>query len=176
MIRTLNGKSPKVDPTAFVSEFAYVVGDVEIGANSSIWPGAVIRADSGKIQIGAGSNVQDNSVLHADADAIIGDNVTIGHGVVCHARMIGNGSLIGNGATLNDGVILADNCLVAAGSTVVDNAEFVQTSLIRGTPAKAIGKIRPRHSELMQKAAAFYISQIAIYKSSDLGDSITAIT
>ena len=120
MIRTLDGKSPKIDPTAFVSEFAYVVGNVELGPNSSIWPGAVIRADSGKIQIGAGSNVQDNSVLHADADAEIGDNVTIGHGVVCHARMIGNGSLIGNGATLNDGVILGENCLVAAGSTVVD--------------------------------------------------------
>ena len=120
MIRTLDGKSPKIDPTAFVSEFAYVVGDVELGPNSSIWPGAVIRADSGKIQIGAGSNIQDNSVLHAHADAKIGDNVTIGHGVVCHARTIGNGSLIGNGATLNDGVILGENCLVAAGSTVVD--------------------------------------------------------
>ena len=60
MIRTLDGKSPKIHPTAFVSEFAYVVGDVELGPNSSIWPGAVIRADSGKIQIGAGSNVQDN--------------------------------------------------------------------------------------------------------------------
>ena len=136
----------------------------------------MIRADSGKIQIGAGSNVQDNSVLHADDDAKIGDNVTIGHGVVCHACMIGNGSLIGNGARLNDGVILGENCLVAAGSTVVDNTEFVQNSLIRGTPAKAIGKIRPRHAEVMQKAAAFYISQIAIYKSSDLGDSITSIT
>ena len=87
--------------------------------------------------------------------------------------MIGNGSLIGNGATLNDGVILGENCLVAAGSTVVDNAEFVQNSLIRGTPAKAIGKIRSRHSELMQRAAAFYVSRIAIYKSSDLGESIT---
>ena len=176
MIRTLDGKSPKIHPTAFVSEFAYIVGDVELGPNSSIWPGAVIRADSGKIQIGAGSNVQDNSVLHADADAKIGDHVTIGYGVVCHARTIGNGSLIGNGATLNDGVILGENCLVAAGSTVVDNAEFVQSSLIRGTPAKAIGKIRSRHSELMQRAATFYASQIAIYKSSDLGDVSTSTT
>tara|TARA_Y100000588_G_scaffold393653_1_gene510504 strand:+ start:1356 stop:1889 length:534 start_codon:yes stop_codon:yes gene_type:complete len=170
MIRTLGNKSPKIDPTAFVSEFAYVVGDVELGPNSSIWPGVVIRADSAKIQIGAGSNVQDNSVLHADADAKIGDNVTIGHGVVCHAQTIGNGSLIGNGATLNDGVIIGNNCLVAAGSTVVDNAEFTQNSLIRGTPAKAIGRIRPRHLELMRRAAAFYVSQITIYKSSDLDD------
>ena len=176
MIRTLGGKSPKIDPTAFVSEFAYVVGDVELGPYSSIWPGAVIRADSGKIQIGAGSNIQDNSVLHADADAKIGDNVTIGHGVVCHARLIGNGSLIGNGATLNDGVILGESCLVAAGSTIVDNSEFAHNSLIRGTPAKAIGKIRSRHSELMQKAAASYVNRIANYKSSDLGHTSTSIT
>ena len=176
MIRTLGSKSPKIDPTAFVSEFAYVVGDVELGPYSSIWPGAVIRADSGKIQIGAGSNVQDNSVLHADADAKIGDNVTIGHGVVCHARMIGNGSLIGNGTTLNDGVILGESCLVAAGSTVVDNSEFGHKSLIRGTPAKAIGKIRSRHSELMQRAAASYVNRIATYKSSDLGHTSTSVS
>ena len=176
MLRTLGDKSPKIDPTAFVSEFAYVVGDVELGPHSSIWPGVVIRADSGKIQIGAGSNVQDNSVLHADADAKIGDNVTIGHGVVCHARLIGNGSLIGNGATLNDGVILGESCLVAAGSTIVDNSEFAHNSLIRGTPAKAIGKIRSRHSELMQRAAAAYVNRIAIYKSSNLHQTSTSVS
>ncbi len=71
MIRSLGGKSPKVHESAFVSEFAYVVGDVEVGAHSSVWPGAVIRADSGKITIGERSNVQDNSTLHADADAWI---------------------------------------------------------------------------------------------------------
>ena len=168
MIRTLGDKSPKIDPTAFVSEFAYVVGDVELGPHSSIWPGAIIRADSGKIQIGAGSNVQDNSVLHADADAKIGDNVTIGHGVVCHARMIGNGSLIGNGTTLNDGVILGESCLVAAGSTVTENSVFEAHSLVRGTPGKAIGRIRTRHAELMSRAAASYVNRIARYTASGL--------
>ena len=90
MLRSLGGNSPKVHPTAFISEAAYVIGDVEIGAQSSVWPGAVIRADSGKITIGQRSNVQDNSVLHSDHDASIGNDVTIGHGVVCHARKIGD--------------------------------------------------------------------------------------
>ena len=170
MIRSLDGKTPKIDPTAFVSEAAYIVGDVELGPNSSVWPGVVIRADSGKIKIGAGTNIQDNSVLHADADAEIGDNVTIGHGVVCHARTIGDGSLIGNGSTLNDGVVLGKNCLVAAGSTVVENSVFEERSLVRGTPGKAIGKIRERHAELMNSAARFYVNQIARYRSSGLGD------
>jgi carbonic anhydrase/acetyltransferase-like protein (isoleucine patch superfamily) len=170
MIRSLDGKTPKIDPTAFVSETAYIVGDVEVGPRSSVWPGVVIRADSGKIKIGAGSNIQDNSVLHADADAEIGDNVTIGHGVVCHARTVGDGSLIGNGATLNDGVVLGENCLVAAGSTVTENSVFEERSLVRGTPGKAIGEIRERHAEMIRRATASYVNRIDRYKSAGLGD------
>ena len=168
-LRALDGKSPQVHPSAFVSEAAYVVGDVVIGPASSVWPGAVIRADSGRITIGEGSNVQDNSVLHADADAWIGDGVTIGHGVVCHARRIGDGCLIGNGAVLNDGVELGENCLVAPGSTVTDNTVFPARSLVRGTPGKALGQIRSRHEELQRSAAQSYVDRIPRYASSGLG-------
>jgi carbonic anhydrase/acetyltransferase-like protein (isoleucine patch superfamily) len=163
-VRSLGGKTPQIDPSAFVSEAAYIVGDVVIGPRSSIWPGAVIRADSGQIRIGEGSNVQDNAVLHADADASIGDGVTIGHGVVCHARTIGNGCLIGNGAVLNDGVELGENCLVAAGATVTENQQFPDRSLIRGVPGKAIGTIRDRHAELQKYAAEAYVRRIPRYK------------
>ncbi len=164
-LKSLEGKSPTVDPEAFVSEAAYIIGDVVIGPQSSIWPGVVVRADSGRITIGAGSNIQDNCVVHADADAVIGDNVTIGHGVVCHAREIGNGSLIGNGAILNDGVQLGEQCLVAAGSTITENQVFPEKSLIRGTPGKAIGKIRDRHAELQRRAAEGYVKRIARYRA-----------
>ncbi len=164
-LRSLGGKSPQVDPEAFVSEAAYIIGDVVIGPRSSIWPGAVIRADSGRITIGEGSNVQDNSVLHADADAWVGSGVTIGHGVVCHARDIGDGSLIGNGSTINDGVVLGKGCLVAAGSTITENTVFPEKSLIRGTPGKALGKIRDRHAELQRRAAESYVKRIARYRA-----------
>lgn len=164
-IRSLGGKTPQIDPEAFVSEAAYVIGDVVIGPRSSVWPGAVIRADSGRITIGSGSNVQDNSVLHADADAVIGDDVTIGHGVVCHARTIASGCLIGNGATLNDGVELGEQCLVAAGSTIPENKVFPAQSLIRGVPGKVIGTIRERHAELQKGAAASYVRRIERYKA-----------
>ncbi len=76
MIRSLGGLTPKIHETAYVSEAAYVIGDVEIGAGSSVWPGAVIRGDDGKITIGRRTNVQDNSVVHSDGDARIGDSVT----------------------------------------------------------------------------------------------------
>ena len=120
MIRSLDGKMPKVHPTAFVSEFAYVVGDVEIGEGSSIWPGAVVRADSGKITIGKQTCIQDNSVVHGDADVVIGDNVVVGHGAVCHARKVGDRVLVGNGATVNDGVEIGEDSLIAAGAVVLD--------------------------------------------------------
>jgi carbonic anhydrase/acetyltransferase-like protein (isoleucine patch superfamily) len=164
-LRSLGGKSPRVDPAAFVSEAAYIVGDVVIGPRSSVWPGAVIRADSGRITIGEGSNIQDNSVLHADADARIGDGVTIGHGVVCHARTVSDGCLIGNGAVLNDGVELGEGCLVAAGSTVTENKVFPPRSLIRGTPGKAIGTLRERHAELQRRAAESYVRRIERYRA-----------
>ncbi|MDA1280047.1 MAG: gamma carbonic anhydrase family protein [Chloroflexi bacterium] len=169
MIRSLGGKIPVIDPTAFVSEAAYIVGDVEIGPRSSVWPGVVIRADAGKIKIGAGTNIQDNSTLHADADASIGDDVTIGHGVVCHARTIGNGCLLGNGSILNDGVVLGDRCLVSAGSVVTEDTVFEEESLIRGVPGKSLGKIREKHAEIMRSAAAFYINVIPRYEISGLG-------
>lgn len=166
MLSELDGKSPNVHESAFVSETAHLIGDVRVGPDSSVWPGAVIRADSGKIEIGQGSNVQDNSVLHADDDAYIGDGVTLGHGVVCHARSIGDGSLIGNGSVLNDGVVIGDRCLVAAGSVIPENTVIEAEMLVRGIPGRAIGKIRQRHADLQKLAAESYVARIARYKRS----------
>ncbi len=166
MLLELDGVKPQVHETAFVSEQASVIGDVRIGPNSSVWHGAVIRADSGTITIGEGSNVQDNSVIHADDDASIGDGVTIGHGVVCHGKTIGDGCLLGNGSVLNDGVVLGKGCLVAAGSVIPENSVFDDDQLIRGVPGKAIGRLRSRHQELQKRAALSYVNRIERYKRS----------
>ena len=176
MIRSLDGKTPVIDSTAFVSETAYLVGDIEVGPRSSIWPGVVIRADSGKIKIGTGTNIQDNSVLHADDDAEIGDDVTIGHGVICHARKIGNGSLLGNNSTLNDGVVIGANSLVAAGSVLNENKVYEDNALIRGTPGKVLGTVRERHTELMKRAAASYVKRIERYIDAGLGHTGQSVT
>ena len=166
MLLELDGIHPQIHDSAFVSAQATLIGDVRVGPQSSVWPGAVIRADSGTISIGKRSNVQDNAVIHADDDATIGDGVTIGHGVVCHAKTIGDGSLLGNGSVLNDGVVLGNNCLVAAGAVIPENATFEDHQLIRGIPGKAIGKLRSRHSELLTGAAQSYVNRIARYKRS----------
>ena len=138
------------------------------GPQSSVWPGAVIRADSGKIVIGARSNVQDNTVIHADADASIGDDVTIGHGVVCHSRYIGNGALIGNGAVLNDGVEVGEGSLVAAGAVLPERVVIPAGSLVRGMPGRVLGRVRDRHRELMRGAAKSYVDRIGRYKEAGL--------
>ena len=168
MIRNLNNLKPKIDPNAYVNESAYVVGEVEMDEFSSVWPGAVIRADSGKISIGKRSNIQDNSAVHSDNGSIIGDDVTIGHGVVIHSKKIGNGTLIGNGAVLNDEVTIGSNCIVAAGSVVIEGTDITDNSIVRGIPGKAIGRILDKHKELIKRAGGFYVESSKIYKEAGL--------
>src|SRR5687768_6293827 len=89
-ILTFDGKTPKIHPSAFISQTATIIGDVEIGEGSSVWPGAVIRADFAPIRIGNGTHIEDNCVLHTGSLLEIGDNVTVGHSVVIHCRRVGN--------------------------------------------------------------------------------------
>ena len=164
MIRSLGGASPRIHPTAFISESAYVIGDVEIGEGSSIWPGVVVRGDSGKIAIGKHTCVQDNSVLHGDADVVIGDNVVIGHLVMCHARTVGDRVLIGNGATVNDGVEIGEDSLLASGTMVVDNLKIPAHSLVMGVPGRIRGQVAQRHTELIKRTSESYTQKGELYR------------
>ena len=170
MIRSYRGMTPKIDPTAWVSEAAYVVGDVEIGAYSSVWPGTVIRADTIKITIGEHVNIQDNCVLHADSDATYGDYVTLGHGVISHAKHIKTHCLIGNGATLNDGVILGENSVIASGSVVLERQEFSPNSFVLGVPASAReAPTNDRHQAMIRRTAESYARKAQLFKEEGLG-------
>ena len=165
MIRSLGDKTPKIHPTAFISEFAYVIGDVEIGEGSSVWPGAVVRADMGRIVIGSHTNVQDNSVVHGDADVEIGDYVTIGHKVLCHAKTVGDRAVIGNGATLNDGVEIGEYSLIASGTMLVDNVKIPPRSLVVGSPGKVLREVGERHLERMKWYCDVYMEKTKKYKA-----------
>ena len=165
MIRSLGGKTPSIHPTAFISESAYIVGDVEIGEGSSIWPGTVIRGDTGKITIGKFTNIQDNSVLHGDDDVIIGDNVTIGHRVMCHGRNIGNRVLIGNGAILNDGVLVGEESVIGSGSMILENMDIPEKSIVVGMPGRIRGSVKDKHVNMIDRIAAGYASKAQKYKA-----------
>ncbi len=172
MIRSFKGKTPKVHPTAMVSEFAYVVGDVEIGEGASIWPGAVLRGDSGTIRVGKFTNIQDNSVVHTDREANIGDYVTLGHAVVCHAGKIGNHCLIGNKAVLNEACEIGEYSLVAAASVVLENVKIPPRSFVAGTPAEVRREVTERHVELIERVAKIYTGKGEAFRDAGLGDKI----
>lgn len=141
MIRSFNGKTPKVADSAFVSEAAYVIGDVEIGEGSGIFPGAVIRADFASIKIGRNTMIEDNSVIHSGGPVEIGDNVTIGHSVVVHCSRIGNNNLIGNNATVLDDAEIGSFCIIGAGCLVSQGMKIPDNSFVVGIPAEIKGQV-----------------------------------
>jgi len=137
MIRSFKGKTPRIAPDAFISEAAYVVGDVTIGAGSSVWPGAVVRADFAPIRIGSNTHIEDNSTVHQGDPIDIGDNVTIGHNVVVHCRRIGDDTLVANHATLLDMAEVGSGCVVAAGAVLRPGTNVPDGSFVVGVPATA---------------------------------------
>jgi carbonic anhydrase/acetyltransferase-like protein (isoleucine patch superfamily) len=135
-VKALGERRPRIDPSAWISEAAYVVGDVEVGRGSTVWPGAVIRADFASVRLGAHVHVEDNCVLHGGTDLVVGDDVTIGHGAVVHCSAVGEVCLIGNNATLLDGARVGRLCVVAAGSVVLSGADVPDESFVTGTPGR----------------------------------------
>ena len=164
MIRSLDGIAPRVHPTAFVSEFAYVIGDVEIGEGSSIWPGAHVLADGGTIIIGKHTCVQDNSVIHGDGGGVIGERVVIGHLGSCDAKRVADRVLIGSGAKVNGGVEIGEDSLVASGAIVPENMIIPPLSLVVGVPGRIKGTVAERHIKTINSLCDSYIHKTERYK------------
>lgn len=130
---------PRVHPTAFIDASAQVIGDVEIGEESSVWMCVVIRGDVHRIRIGSRTSVQDGTVIHVMRDehpTIVGDDVTIGHAAMIHGATIEDRVLIGMRATLLNGAHVGSESIVAAGSLVVERMQIPPRSLVMGSPAK----------------------------------------
>jgi len=165
MIRELGEKRPKIAESAFVSEAAYVVGDVEIGENSSIWPGAVLRADRFRIRIGSNSNIQDNCVVHAGfSDVNIGSNVTIAHGSMIHCARIGDNVFIGMHAVLGNQSEIEDFCMIGAYSMVKDHFKVPTNSLAVGIPVRIVSALNDRELERISNGSNFYVELAREFK------------
>ena len=163
MIRSFNGKTPKIAESAFVSEMAYVVGDVEIGENSSVWPGTVIRGDHSNIRIGKNTHIEDNSVVHVGVN--IGDNVIVGHGTIIHCRRIGNNVLIGMNATLLQGAEIGSFCVIGAGCLVSQGMEIPDNSFVVGVPAKIQRQVSTEQAlRWLEEAPEHYAKLVNEYK------------
>jgi carbonic anhydrase/acetyltransferase-like protein (isoleucine patch superfamily) len=134
----LAGNAPRVAADAWIAPGAFVIGQVRLGSRSSVWYGAVLRADDELIEVGPGSNIQDNCVLHADAGipTLIGADVTIGHNAIVHGARVGNGVLIGMNAVLLNGCVIGDGCVIGASAVVPEGMTVPARSLVLGLPGR----------------------------------------
>ncbi|PKP88593.1 MAG: gamma carbonic anhydrase family protein [Alphaproteobacteria bacterium HGW-Alphaproteobacteria-16] len=142
-VYAIEGLAPSIDPDAWIAPSADVIGDAHLAAGSSVWFGAVIRADNTPIRVGERSNVQEGAMLHSDPGAplTIGADCTIGHHAILHGCTIGDRVLVGMGAIVLNNAEIGDDCLIGAGALVTEGKSFPPGSLIVGSPARAVREL-----------------------------------
>ena len=157
-IYALGAREPQIDPSAWVAPGCHVIGSIALGAESSVWFGAVLRGDNEMITLGAGSNIQENSVLHTDPGCplIIGEGCTIGHKAMLHGCTIGRNSLVGMGATILNGAVIGENCLIGAGALIPEGKIIPDGSLVMGMPGKIVRELDETAIEGLKKSALNY--------------------
>jgi len=158
MIRSFRGIKPKIADSAYVDPGAHVIGDVEIGESSSIWPTSVLRGDIEPIRVGAMTNIQDGSLIHTDRGfpAVIGDRVTVGHAAVLHGCTVEDDSLIGIGARVLTGARIGRGAVVAAGALVPEGMDVPADTLVMGTPAKPRRPVTAEEKVRFERGVAGY--------------------
>lgn len=165
-IRAFEQYSPQIAPDVYLDPGCSVIGEVTIGAQSSVWPGVVIRGDVASISIGAHTNIQDASVLHVSHSSefhpsasplTIGDQVTVGHKVILHGCTVGNRCLIGMGAIVMDDAVIEDQVLLAAGSLVPGRKRLYSGYLYQGSPAHQVRALSDQELAYLDYSAAHYV-------------------
>ena len=168
MIKSFQNTLPKIHETAYVTDDAIIIGDVEIGAESSVWFGSILRGDVNFIRIGERTNVQDGTIIHVSSKTnptILEDEVTLGHRVTLHGCHIETGCLIGIGSIILDGARVGKNSLIAAGSLVTPNTEIPPRSLVMGSPAKVKRELSEAEVKDLERFWRNYVSLSRIYQS-----------
>jgi carbonic anhydrase/acetyltransferase-like protein (isoleucine patch superfamily) len=167
MIYQLGAHVPTVADDAYVAPSADVIGSVDLGSQSSVWFGAVLRGDNDQIVIGARTNIQDNTVIHVDAGApvIIGSDVSVGHSTVIHGCSIANNALIGNGAVILDFAQIGSDSLVGANALVTERKMFPPRSLIMGSPARFVRELTDAEVQCLRDNVQSYIDKAKRYRT-----------
>jgi carbonic anhydrase/acetyltransferase-like protein (isoleucine patch superfamily) len=150
-----------IDPTAFIAPGAIVVGDVQIGRNSSVWYNSVLRGDTDRISIGADSNIQDLTMIHADpgVPCSVGNRVTVGHRVILHGCWIADDCLIGMGAILLNGARIGSGSIIGAGAIVLERMDVPPGSLVLGFPAKVVREVDDSMRGRIEHAWQHYVEK-----------------
>jgi len=167
MILPLDTHVPKIGKNVFIAPDAWVIGDVELGDNVSVFFGAVLRGDLMPIRVGQGSNIQEHAVIHTThgtTPALIGEYVTIGHRAIVHGAEIGNRSLVGMGAIVLDRTVVGENCLIGAGSVIPERKSIPSRSMVIGAPGKVVRTLNETEIQTLTAGAERYIHFGAIYR------------
>jgi carbonic anhydrase/acetyltransferase-like protein (isoleucine patch superfamily) len=155
------GERPRIHPTAFVAPTASVMGDVTLGPDSSVWYGAVLRGDMAPIVIGGETNLQDGTIVHVMREpshrTVVGDDVTVGHGVVLHGCTVGHRCLIGMGAILLNGSVVGEESIVAAGTLLPEGMIVPPGSLVMGSPGKVRRPLTGDEIAFIRQSATNYV-------------------
>jgi carbonic anhydrase/acetyltransferase-like protein (isoleucine patch superfamily) len=168
LIRTLRGVTPQIHETAFLAETATLIGEVEIGENSSVWYGAVLRGDVGGIRVGKNSNIQDLAMVHCTyerSQTLVHDEVTVGHGAVIHGCEIKDRCLIGMNAVVLDNAVVGPDVVVAAGAVVLEGMVLESGWIYAGIPAKQVKQLTSAQLEGLKKSASAYKMYSEWYRS-----------
>jgi carbonic anhydrase/acetyltransferase-like protein (isoleucine patch superfamily) len=172
MLIEFDGKKPQIGEGVFIAPTAVLIGDVQIGDNTSIWFNAVLRADfGGRIIIGAGCSVQDNVTIHVydDVSTVLAENVTVGHGAVLEGCSIGASSVIGMNAVVLPRAKVGEQVMVAAGSVITEGMEVPSRVLVAGVPAKVKKELNGRALDWIGKAAQDYQAIQIRYRQQGIG-------
>jgi carbonic anhydrase/acetyltransferase-like protein (isoleucine patch superfamily) len=164
---TLHQTRLQVDPSAFVARTAVLVGEVSVGARSSVWYGAVLRGDLAPVHVGADTNVQDAAILHVEegVEVRLGDRVTVGHAAVIHAAAVEDDCLIGIGAKILSGARIGRGSIIGAGALVREGAEIPPGSLVLGIPGRLVRPVSETEVQRIQEGWRAYVDYAAAYRA-----------
>jgi carbonic anhydrase/acetyltransferase-like protein (isoleucine patch superfamily) len=166
-IRAFQGVTPRLHPSAFVADGAHVIGDVEIGEESSVWYNTVLRGDVNSIRIGRRTNIQDLTMVHVEKGTHptrIGDEVTVGHHVVIHGCTIGNRVLVGIGSVVLNGVVIEDDSFVAAGTLLTPGTHVPSGSMVMGSPGRVKRTLTEAERAGLLTSAAGYVLNAKLHR------------
>ena len=155
-----------IHPSVFIAATAMIIGDVSVGAESSIWFGAIIRGDVARVTIGQRCNVQDGAIIHGahDQPVVIGNGVVMGHGSIVHAAMIGDNVMIATRATVLDKADIGENSIIGAGAIITPGTIIPPNSLVLGVPGKVVRTVTPEQADRIRQTAAHYVQFARAYR------------
>jgi len=171
MIQSFLSFTPQIHPQAYIHPSAVIIGQVTLAAHSSIWPQVTLRGDDGRIDIGQHSNIQDNSVCHLTSEwsnTIIGDYVTVGHGVILHGCIIHHHCLIGMGSIILDNAEIGEYCLIGAGTLITAQKKIPPRSVVLGNPGIVVRSVSEREINMIEAGWQTYTQRAIDYQQSKI--------